>query len=490
MKVILINPASSLINKSWPYRRFCTPIAPLGLAYIAGLLQHNNINVSIYDQFADKTSDAVLLRHICDENPDIIGFSGLTPVIPDIRRLVSAIRKESKKSLIILGNIHGTCFPESILNEATADVVVRGEGELTMLELCKCLIERRDFFDIEGISFKMNDRVVHNPDRKHIDDLDSLPYPSWNLLDLDNYLDSPMVGINKRRALPILASRGCKYRCYYCSQDKIYDKVRFRNLNKVVDEIEYFNKMYGVGFFGFCDSYFPSSEDLGMEFCELISSKKLDKKIKWITETRVDKITPRLLKAMKGAGAHLIMYGVEVGNEDILRSLNKGTTLNQARFAVRETKNAGILVEGLFMLGLPGETTQTCKDTIKFAKELDCDMTKFNIATPYPGSRFFDDFKNKLKDVDLNYFTSWNDWLEYPGDFVYNPDGIDQDTLRYLQRKAMLDFYARPRIVLRHIFKGTISFKNIFFGGFWLLWLFCLMAVRKAKIKSRRISGS
>ncbi|MFA4989437.1 MAG: radical SAM protein [Candidatus Omnitrophota bacterium] len=482
MRVLLINPNSSLINKNWAYKKFFTPIAPLGLAYLAGILKKNGFEVSIIDQFADKMPDAVLLNIIKDRKPDVIGFSALTPVIRDVRRLALAIKELSGKSKIVLGNIHATCFPQEVLSEGTADIVVRGEGENTLVELCQRLSRNKGLEGLPGISFKIDGQIVHNPEREVIADLDSLPYPAWEELNLDNYTEVPLVAIKKARAFPIIASRGCDFRCYYCSQDKIYKQVRYRNLNKVIDEMEYFYNNHGIKIFGFSDAYFPFDETSGLEFCASLIKRNLNKKIEWCTETRVDKVTPRLLEAMKEAGVHLIMYGVEVGNQRIMDSLNKGTTLEQARFALQQTRKAGILSQGLFILGLPGESIRTCKDTINFAKELDCDLVKFNVAMPYPGSRFFEDYKRMNKISNPERFTSWFDWVNFSEDFIYTPQGMDSNILRYLQRRAMLEFYARPKVILRHLLRGTIRYENILYGGFWLLSLFYSGVLKRLKL--------
>ncbi|MFH1397319.1 MAG: radical SAM protein [Candidatus Omnitrophota bacterium] len=473
MKVILINPNSSLISNSWAYRRFFTPIAPLGMAYLAAVLEKNGIEVSIIDQFASKITDCQIIERIKMEKPEVIGFSTLTPVFNDVKRLVKGVRQVDEGIKVVMGNIHATCFPEEILREGIADIIIKGEGEITLLELCQRLARSADLEHLSGISFKKNGNIIHNPQREIINDLDSLPLPAWHLFNLDDYKEVPLAAINKTRALPIIASRGCRFRCYYCSQDKIYNKVRYRNLEKVIEEMDYFNDKLKIKIFGFSDAYFPFDEESGLRFCDLIIKRGLQKRLKWCTETRVDKVTPKLLNAMKEAGVHLIMYGVEVGNKEVLNTLKKGTTLEQARIAIKATKKAGILCQGLFILGLPNETIETCQDTINFAKELDCDIVKFNIAMPYPGSLFFTDYKDILKINNSEKFTSWYDWLGKSEDLVYTPAGMDSMKLKYLQRKAMFEFYARPRIVFRHILKGAISFKNIFYGSIWLVCLFC-----------------
>jgi len=488
MKVLLVNPNSSAINKSWAYRRFCSPIAPLGLCYIAAVLRANGIGVSVFDQFANKAENQELLDFIKKDNPEIIGFSVLTPLVRDVEDIVAKIRKISPRCLIIFGNIHATCFPEDVLSKKSADIVVRGEGEMTMLEICARVGRGEGLCGIQGISYIENGAIVHNPDRPLLENLDELPYPAWDLLDLENYRNHPMVSISNIRVLPLLASRGCKYRCYYCSQDKLYNSARYRSLERVVDEMEYFYITLGIKFFGFCDAYFPFDEASGLRFCALLKERSLDKKIRWITETRVDKVTPAMLKIMKESGLHLIMYGIEVGNSWILESLKKGTTLQQARDAVKEAKKHGIITQGLFILGLPGETEDTCRDTINFAMELDCDLVKFNIATPYPGSEFFNDcLKSEAMRVPESY-TSWADWTGESAGLVYSPKGIPQEKLKHLQRKAMFQFYARAGVIFKHITRGTIQIKDIAYGGAWVTFLFLssLFKFRKSGATKRR----
>jgi anaerobic magnesium-protoporphyrin IX monomethyl ester cyclase len=489
MQVILINPNSSLINNSWAYRKFCSPIAPLGLCYIAAALRKKGIDVSVIDQFATKISNKDLIDLIKRKKPELVGFSVLTPLVPDTRKLAKEIRGISADIKIVLGNIHGTCFPDEVLQEGMADIVVRGEGEITMLELCHRLDRKDSLKDLPGISYRIDGQIVHNPERGFMADLDSLPYPAWDMLSLEAYRSHPMISVNNAIALPVLASRGCDYRCYYCSQDKSYNKFKYRKLEEVVNEIEYFNTNLKVKTFGFCDAYFPFDEKSGFEFCDTIIRRKLHKKIRWVTETRVDKVTPDLLKIMKAAGLHLIMYGIEVGNETVLKSLGKGTTLTQARTAVKESKKAGILTQGLFMLGLPGETEKTCKDTINFARELDCDIVKFNVAVPYPGSRFFQEYAGKEDLGNPDTFTSWIDWTASQKNLSFVPKEMSSEALRYLQRKAMFEFYVRPKVIIRHIAKGTISLKNVFLGGIWLIFLFVPAFMRRIKSSFNRHPG-
>ncbi|MDD4894839.1 MAG: radical SAM protein, partial [Candidatus Omnitrophica bacterium] len=413
------------------------------------------------------------------------GFSCLTATMNNTNKIASRIKDYNKNIRIVLGNIHASLFADELLKQGIADIVVRGEGELTMLELVSCLREGKDLHGIHGISFSSGANVYHNPDRGPIEDLDILPYPALHLLDIGKYNEVPLASIYKSRASAILASRGCPYRCIFCTQDRIHKRPRYRRIDSVVDEIEYMYNRYKVDCLGFTDTFFPFSIDSGLEFCDKFIERGLHKKVRWVTETRVDMVSPELLKRMKQAGAYLVMYGFEVGNQMILNKLKKGTTLEQARSAMRHTKDAGIMTLGLFMLGMPGETIQTCEDTINFAKELDCDFVKFNVVIPYPGSELFNSCVNKRGNAeDLDKFNSWYDWFSDSGDLLYTPEGMTSKELKDLQRKAMFSYYVRPKIILRNVIKKRISLKFFAYGAYILINSAFRILANKIKIKS------
>lgn len=470
MKVMLVNPASSLLTNSRRYSRFVSPLPPSGIAYIAAVLERDGFEVFIEDQVASRLDDSALLKRIGYLSPQVIGFSCLTSTMGNVKVLVEKIRQRHKGIKIVLGNIHPTLFTDSVIKEGLADIVVRGEGEYSMLEVVKSIRDNADLRPVEGISFRSNGTVMHNPDRQPIEELSQLPYPAWHLFNLRHYTNFPIIALYDETIFPIQSSRGCPYRCYFCSQDKIYSLPRYRQVRHIADEIETFNEKFNVRYFGFNDAFFPFSLNHGMDFCDEIIRRKLHKKIRWITETRVDKVSPELLRRMKEAGLRLIMYGFEVGNQVVLDGTNKKTTLKQARIAMQATKRAGIISVGLFMLGLPGETRQTCDDTIRFAKELDPDIAKFNVAVPFPGSKFFEDYRNAIGNNMASYekFTSWYDYSSFRGSLIYTPDSLTSRELIDLQRKAMFEFYVRPVKIWMHLVKRLFPLKDLLYGFFVL----------------------
>jgi len=464
---MLINPLSDLARQSDTYFRSVTPLPPAGLTYLSAVLKNNNIKVFVEDQYATRISNEELIRKIIDVSPIAVGFSCLTTAMGNVERLVRQIKTAKIKTKIILGNIHPTLFSEEVLLREIADIVIRGEGEQTLLQTVISLDRGDSLDDIKGISYIRNGEIRHNPDRGILEDLDSLPYPDWHSLNLKHYTRYPMLGIYNRLVLPVQASRGCPYNCLFCSQDKFYKKPRYRKIKKVVDEIEYLYEEFKINYVGFIDAYFPFSKDCGLEFCDEFIRRGLHKKISWFTETRVDMVDPELLKRMKESNLSLIMYGFEVGNQKVLDDIGKRTTLDQARRAMESTRKFKIRSVGLFMLGLPSDTKKTCYDTIRFAKEINTDICKFNIAIPYPGSKFFDDCKLRLGNInDINdKFTSWYDWSSYDGEIIYNPESLTKRELVKLQRKGMFSFYMRPRFILRSLINRTFSFTDLWHGA-------------------------
>ena len=470
MRILLINPSSELNIEAKKYSRFVSPLPPSGIAYIAAVLEADGFEVFIEDQFASRIGNKQLLERIKSLSPQIIGFSCLTTAMNNVGFLINEIKKQDKNIKIVLGNIHPTLFAQEVLERGLADVAVRGEGEFSMLETACTLQKEGDLGRVKGISFKRDGQVFHNPDRELIPELKSLPYPAWHLFDLSLYTNFPVIGVYNEIILPIQASRGCPYRCYFCSQDKVYPVSRYRKIKDVVDEIEALADKFQVKHFGFNDAYFPFSVEHGLEFCDELIRRGLHRRIRWITETRVDKVNSELLKKMKEAGLRLILYGFESGNQKILDSINKSATLEQARKAVAMTKKAGVFISGLFILGLPGETRQTCLDTIRFAKEIDPEIAKFNIAVPFPGSKFFEDQKSRLGGLaEYRKFSSWYDFYSAKGNLIYSPDSIASEELRNLQRKAMFEFYLRPAKIWKHLTGRIFPLRDLLYGFYVLV---------------------
>ena len=468
MRVILLNPASGLKKPLNRYIKYEPPVPPLGLASIAAALRREKAEVMVLDQVANGFTNEQVAEAVFQYRPEVVGVSCLTTDVTNTFEIVKQIREKSDDIILVLGNIHPTLFADEMLKNRFGDIIIRGEGEKVFSNLVRRLDSGAAYDDIKGISHRCNGTVKHNPDEDPIESLDDLPYPDWSLFELDRYSSCPMLMI-KGRAVTIQASRGCPYSCFFCGQEVMNKDLRVKQTKRLVDEMEYLYDKYSIEYFGFVDSYFPMNPRQGFEFADELQKRGLPRKVRWFTETRVDKVDFELLKTLKKSGLYLVQYGFESGNQQVLDSMDKKMTLEQSRLAMQATKKAGLFSVGLFILGMPSENKQTCKQTIEFAKELDCDIAKFNIATPYPGSRFFNEYKGKITQDSACRLTSWLDWSSDSDDIVYAPEGLSKQQLVNLQRTAMYSFYMRFALIFRHLLKRSIPLKQLILGGFLLI---------------------
>jgi len=468
MKIVLVNPISSEGQLTSPYRRLLTPVPPASLCCLASFLEKHQHKVAIIDQYAYRLSNKVLLSTLDTLKPDFIGFSCLTSCLNTVIALSREIKLRNTNTKIILGNIHPTLFPDEVLKQSGADLVIRGEGEHAVVEVVDACFRGSDLSEIKGISYVSDGNVFHNPDRNPIDYLDELTYPAWNLLKLECYARSPLLNL-RELALPVQASRGCVFNCAFCAQEKMHSGISVRNIKKVVEEISHMHNRYKVNNFVFIDAHFPINNQAGYEFCEEFMSRDLHKKIRWVTEIRVDQANFKLIKMMKKAGLYMLMFGFESGSQRMLDAMDKRITLEQSRNIMHFVRQAGVLTLGLFIIGMPGETKDSCNETIRFAKELDCDMAKFNIAIPYPGTRFYETYKDKINPrCTFQDFSSWDTWLSTKKKLVYVPEGMTETELIRMQHKAMFSYYFRPKIIWRIILLHRIEWSSLLYGGYFL----------------------
>jgi len=445
------------------------PMPCLGLAYIASILEKNDIDVEVIDDFVLRLGITGILDVVKEKRYDIVGISCLTPSAPTVFSIAESIKKYNRSTLVVLGNIHASVFSEDILRNKYVDVVVHGEGEYSMLELVKAVGENRDLVNIKGISFKSNGQIINTNPREPLEDLDRLPYPAWHLFPAEKYGFLSFVDI-KKPGLSISGSRGCPYRCLFCSIPDKNRKFRIRESSKIVDEIEHLITHFYVKQIGFIDPIFPASKRQALEFCNEMISRGLNNKISWLCESRVDTVDREILKAMKEAGCKKIIYGIESGVQELLNNVKKNFSLDEIRSTVRHTKEIGIYTTGLFMIGLPGETKEMTQRTIDFAKEIDVDFAKFAITVPLPGSQLYESLtkSGKLKRCDWENFITFN---SSPKDSVFVPGGVEPGLLIKMQKKAHFQFYIRPKIIFRHLFIiRTIRIRDLFFGLIALLF--------------------
>lgn len=455
MKAILISPAmdSGLSEMREPH---------LGLAYIASKLLEEKYNVKVIDAktLQLKTSEVIALA--LKEQPQVVGITAMTPDILSANIIAEGIKKKLDKVPIIIGGPHATALPrETLLEFPSFDIVVIGEGEFTVLDLIKQLSAgkgKESVKDIKGIAFRANGTIVFTSSRERIKDLDSLPFPAWQLFP-------------RMSAYPIYATRGCPFQCNFCMR-VLGNKVRKRHPTNIVAEIERNITEFGTKYFWFSDETFGVDPRWANELLDLMISRKLNETLKWMANSRANLANYDLYCKMNRAGCEMLQFGIESGNPNILQNSSKGFTLEHAVNAIKIAKKAGLSTGTFFIIGHPYETPSTAWDTIKFAAKINSTVVSFGIMVPYPGTKIWD-MANR-KEGGYTYISrNWNDYMKQHG----RPLGLASLTLKQLERLqilAYLVFYLRNgrigdliTFVKQHR-KSLFTRINRRFEGLWL----------------------
>lgn len=439
---------------------------PFNLAYLAGYLrQRVDCQIKILDTEALCLNYDGIKNFIAAEQPNVAAFTCLSPTINHVFKICQIIKEDLKFDCVtIAGGTHPTILPEETLANPHIDFAVIGEGEITLTELIKALQEKRtDFEGIKGLSFKKNRAVIINPPRELIPNLDIIPFPARDLFDIKLYRSAPTKKLTAGLSSPILTSRGCVFDCIHCVSKSIWRRqLRFRSAQNVIAEIEECVNKYNIKEFNILDDNFTLNKDRVFAVCDQIIAKKLN--ISWIAFSRASAITEELVKKMKAAGCKKISLGLESGSQKILDLMRKQTTVEQGRTAVNIIAKNGVLAHAGFMLGNIGETKDTIKETIAFAKSLPLDNASFFITCPVPGSDLYYYAKSK------NFISNETPWEMFAPLTDAPPipvqKNLSQNDLIYWQKRAFREFYLRPKYIIRKLkqAKSFDALKTIFDG--------------------------
>jgi anaerobic magnesium-protoporphyrin IX monomethyl ester cyclase len=417
----------------------------LGLGYLAAVLEKNNYPVDVIDCQAVKLSYEEVKSEIKKRQPTIVGVTSATLTYKSALKIIKMTREVCPECLTIMGGPHVSFWDDKALQECPElDIVVRKEGENTLLEIVQKLEAGKSFDDTIGITCRKNSQIMRNPDRPLIENLDEIPFPAIHLWPLERfkYGEGEVV-------FPLLTGRGCAYCCKYCCNWKLLGrKYRLRGSKNVVDEIEYLNKKFGAKAFSFCDDAFTLNKSRAKEICEEIINRKI--KIRWDCNNRVDNVTKELLLKMKQSGCTDVFFGVESGSQLVLDAMNKGIKIEQTIKAYKWAKEVGLMTFAHTILGFPGETRETAWETIKFVEKLDPDDTAYYIATPFPGTPLWDEVIDHgwLQVTDFDKYDTATPTFTNPN--------IGMDELRDIREKAFQRFYLRPKHILKAFIKGGV----------------------------------
>ena len=442
MNILLVNPSYRDV-----YRNFDFVLPPLGLAYMAAVLTERDYDVNIVDLNVGQDQQSVP-----EDNWDLAGLTLDTSRY--YKGMDYARMLKSKGAKVVVGGPHASFMAEEILRSGSADFVVRGEGEHTVLELVEAISGGGNLEQIKGLSYRTDNQIIHNSDRTYSDVLDSLPFPARHLLNMDKYRTSKL---GTRSITSILTSRGCPYQCSFCASSKLAGTFwRARSVESIIEEIQLIKDNYGYTAFAFVDDNFTLSPQRVIDLCKEICKRSLD--IHWWCFSRVDTIVknPEMVSLMYEAGCRSTYIGIESRSQETLDFYNKKISADISREAVSILKDNKIEMTASFIIGALGEDKKMVEDTLRFAKSLNPNTVSFTILTPYPGTDLFEQVRDRIITFD---------WRKYDGIHSvirlkhFKPIQLQLTLLRfyisfYLRSftsiKNFLKFYLRRKLQWEH----------------------------------------
>jgi anaerobic magnesium-protoporphyrin IX monomethyl ester cyclase len=419
----------------------------LSLATISPLVLESGHGVEIFD--LNIPSAGPRLEHrLSSGKPDYVGITFTTPLFNEAIQVLKMVRRLCPKAVIIGGGPHASAFPEKTLELTDFNIAIVGEGDFTLAEI----VNGMQLEDVKGIAYKRDGKVFLNPKKEPIWDLDTLPFPAWHLYDLEKY-DVPKVVSRNPKVGLIETSRGCPWGCVYCTKCVFGRNFRTKTTERVIQEIK---RMLELGFqeFHIADDTFTTNIERAEEICDRIVEEGLKFTWETVNGIRADRVTPRLLRKMRKAGCYRVTFGIETGNEDVMKRINKGESLDTIRNAVNMAKKAGLEVYGSFMMGLPGETEQTMQQTIDFAKELNLDMAKVSITSPLPSTPLYEEYRRKGL-IKSEHWSSYNVYSTPRS--LYTHETLSWDTIERYYKKFYSSYYMNPGYIIR---KSKHSVRN------------------------------
>ena len=440
MRIALINPPSLAAYGKIRSGHHCS--FPLGLGYIAAYVRQFNHQVIILDPEAARISEEAMWAQIEAFKPDLIGFTAVTSNFMQARDLIRQA-KEQFGSLVVIGGPHATALPQTTIESCVGlDAVIRGEGELPILEIARQFDEtgKVDFDKVAGAAFYVDGKLQKNLKAPLIESIDDLPPPARDLVDLSWYSLHPHFQRGKMSAT-VLSSRGCPSRCTFCGNLCTGRIFRPASGVRFVDELETLVREYGIRHFHIVDDCFTAEPARVNAICNMIIERRLD--ITWFIFGRVDTLLDEaLVLKMRAAGCVFVLLGIETGNQEVLDLMKKDTTIEQAMKCCETLRKCGIRYFNSFIIGNTGDTEQTVAETVDLAVRLKSTMAGFNIMIPFPGAPIFAKYYRHLDDVG----TDWNNFCSVGDDVPYEPvhTSLTRQQLLKLTADAYRTYYSRP----------------------------------------------
>jgi len=377
---------------------------PLGVGYIASFLKNSGHSVKLLDVREEEISQLSILK---GDPPDIVGFSITTPQVPVASKMIEYVRKLLPSTYIVVGNIHPAYFKETYMRESNVDFIVLGEGEVTMCELCDAIDGKKHFSEIRDLIYCKDGKVIVNPPRPLIDDLDALPFPFREGVNYETYLQPPGLirGLYTRRCANLTTSRGCPGQCNYCGVNFLFEKkYRRRSVENVLAEIDELVDRYKIDSIYFMDDTFLMNSRWILDFCEKLQNHPY--RLVWSCYGRVDTVKKEMLLAAKKAGCVQVEYGIESCSNKTLKRMGKHVRVDQIKDTIQMTKDAGLRALGSFMVGFPEENEEDILDSMRCSSGLALDFVTCYFTTPYPGSDLYEQAIQEHRIIESD-FSKW-----------------------------------------------------------------------------------
>lgn len=435
-------------------------IPHVGLGYVGGYLKRHGIKLSFIDGIVDRHTPESIAAEIKQLKPDFLGVTATTYQIYDAANLCQLAKSVYPEITTIIGGYHAGAIPKQTLEEFPSfDYAVFGEGEETCRELVQSVRERRSASQITGIAWRDGDNVIKNEARPYFKDMDEIGFPDFSFFPMNKYRATYTI----RRGIievPIATMRGCPYSCNFCFRS-MGQKVRYRSVEKIVDEIKRDVNEYGAKQLIFIDDTLTLAKERIKEMSRRMVKERLHEKVSWIGETRVDHVDKELFREMAKAGCRVLSFGVESGNQAVLDACEKRQTLDEIKQAFAWAKEAGIRIHASFIIGQAYETVETINDTIRMGIDLDPHYVSYCILTPFPGTEVPDLAERGVGG--LKYLSKdWKAFGKQTGKAL-ELESVPRQKLESLQRKGYFKFFIRPAKIL-NMFQ-LVGYRDVFNYG-------------------------
>ena len=417
-------------------RAFLTnALPPLGILSIASYLEANGCSVRVLDVHAERMSPDDLRENLRRLRPRFVGICVLSSMLVASHAIARDVKRLLPDCTVVVGGVHPELFPEAMLQNSAIDLVVRGDGEEPMLQI----VSGTPWKDIKGVSFRdpTNTTVINMPAQDIVMEIDRYPPPAYHMVDINRYFPSA-TSYRNVPAANVIMTRGCPGKCTFCNSAMTV--LRSREPRRVFEQIKHLRETYGIRQIQFFDDTFTVNKRGVIELCQLIRDSNLD--ITFSCYARGDCFSDEMARALKSAGCHQIMMGIETGSDKIAKIIRKPIEHDKYRRVVEIAHRHDIEVRAGFIIGSLGETWETMVESLNFAIELDVDFFQLSISTPYPGTQLFKQALEEGRLVHTNFK------LYGQSDPLVRLDDLSADDIRRFEKYAFRKFYLRPRMCI------------------------------------------